>query len=54
MAQLWAVFQNFHGGPEENWLNLRWYPGCSGNSAPSPPEYKEGMLVNEACLCNVN
>jgi len=36
MTQLWAVFQNFHGGPEENWLNFRWYPGCNWNSSPPP------------------
>jgi len=40
MVKLSAVFQNFHGGPEENWLNRRWYPGCNWNSVP--PTTKKG------------
>jgi len=52
MVQLSAVFQNFYGRPEENWLNLRWCLGYNWNSGS--PDYKEGILVNETCLCSVN
>jgi len=43
MAQLSAVFQNFHEVPEEKWLNFRWYPGCNWNSGRDASEWNMSL-----------